>query len=52
MWKKRPFCNDTLLCLSCIAVIFYITSFLVRADIELSENVYFLKVNHGKTFFL
>ena len=42
LWKKRPFCNYTVLCLSCIAVICYIASFLVRADIELSESVYFL----------
>ena len=42
-------------CFACpagIAVIFYITSFLVRTDIELSENVYVLKVNLGKTFFI
>ena len=41
-----------MLCLSYVAVIVYITSFLVRADIELSENVYFKKVNLGKTFFM
>ena len=41
---------SALLVLYC-STIFYKTSFLVRADIELSENVYF-KVNLGKIFFI